>query len=86
HQLESITDSFHVNTLLEEIVIRSCGNLKSLPEGLCDLTNLQVFKIWDCESLVSFPRGGLPTRTSSLKEIEVMNCGNLQALPEDMQN
>ncbi|XP_061997667.1 putative disease resistance protein At3g14460 [Rosa rugosa] len=56
-QLESITERFLDDTCqLEQIDISSCPNLKSLPEGLCHLTNLQSLCIVFCHSLVSLPR------------------------------
>lgn len=43
-QLKSIVDTFNDNTCLEDINLESCSNLKSLPDGLCHLTNLQ--RLW----------------------------------------
>ncbi|KAI5341984.1 hypothetical protein L3X38_009859 [Prunus dulcis] len=72
--------------------IRFCPNLKSLPEGLCYLTNLQTLEIYDCGSLVSIPSlsgEGLPSPTttaaSSLRQIKIENCNKLEMLP-DMRN
>ncbi|KAL6126950.1 hypothetical protein ACLB2K_074995 [Fragaria x ananassa] len=56
-QLELITKRFLDDTCqLEKVHIWDCPNLKSLPEGLCDLTNLQSLTIQNCQSLVSLPR------------------------------
>ncbi|KAL6288590.1 hypothetical protein ACE6H2_006100 [Prunus campanulata] len=95
-ELQLITsDGFsHDNTnyCLECISIYSCPNLKSLPEGLCHLTNLRTLNIYDCESLVSIPSlsgEGLPSPTttaaSSLREIYIKKCNKLDMLP-DMHN
>ncbi|ONI20562.1 hypothetical protein PRUPE_2G022500 [Prunus persica] len=95
-ELQLITfDGFsHDNTnyCLEYISISFCQNLKSIPEGLCHLTNLQTLQIYDCGSLVSIPSlsgEGLlsPTTTaaSSLRRIIIKNCNKLEMLP-DMGN
>ncbi|ONI20558.1 hypothetical protein PRUPE_2G022400 [Prunus persica] len=92
-ELQLITsDGFsHDNTnyCLEYITIWSCRNFKSLPEGLCYLTNLQTLEIYRCGSLVSIPSlsgEGLPSPTttaaSSLKEIYIENCNKLEMLPD----
>ncbi|CAL9004229.1 unnamed protein product [Prunus brigantina] len=95
-ELQLITsDEFaHDNTnyCLEFIRISDCPNLKSLPEGLCHLTNLQNLYIYDCGSLVSIPSlsgEGLPSPTttaaSSLTQINIEKCNKLEMLP-DMSN
>ncbi|KAI5341999.1 hypothetical protein L3X38_009874 [Prunus dulcis] len=80
------------NYCLEYISIHSCPNLKSLPDGLCHLTNLQTLEIYRCGSLVSIPSlsgEGLPSPTttaaSSLRQIKIENCNKLEMLP-DMRN
>ncbi|CAL2237289.1 unnamed protein product [Prunus armeniaca] len=82
----------NTNYCLEYIRIGFCPNLKSLPEGLCHLTNLQTLSIDDCGSLVSIPSlsgEGLPSPTttaaSSLRQINISNCNKLEMLP-DMRN
>ncbi|KAI5342031.1 hypothetical protein L3X38_009906 [Prunus dulcis] len=82
----------NTNYCLEYISISFCQNLKSLPEGLCHLTNLQTLRIYDCGSLVSIPSlsgEGLPSPTttaaSSLRQIQIENCNKLEMLP-DMRN
>ncbi|KAI5341724.1 hypothetical protein L3X38_009599 [Prunus dulcis] len=74
---------------LKSLRISCCPNLKSLPEGLCYLTNLQTLEIYRCGSLVSIPSlsgEGLPSATttaaSSLKEIYIENCNKLEMLPD----
>ncbi|BFG20302.1 hypothetical protein CerSpe_065760 [Prunus speciosa] len=79
----------NTNYCLEFISIRHCPNLKSLPEGLCHLTNLQTLEIYDCGSLVSIPslsgEGLLSPTTiaaSSLRKIYIENCNKLEMLPD----
>ena len=61
-------------------------NLKSLPDGLCHLSNLQTLIIWNCGSLVSIPRLSGGRRPSNLRQICIKDCEKLEALPEDMHN
>ncbi|XP_050112812.1 putative disease resistance RPP13-like protein 1 isoform X1 [Malus sylvestris] len=79
---------FHDNTnnCLEYIRITRCQNLKSLPEGLCHLTNLQALIVRDCGSLVSIPRLSWERRASNLRQIHIINCKKLEVLPEDIRN
>ncbi|ONI20709.1 hypothetical protein PRUPE_2G030200 [Prunus persica] len=74
----------HGNTRFEAIIIERCANLKSLPEGLCHLANLRYLLVDYCTSHVSFPRGGLPTRSSNLTFISIAGCDKLKALPKGM--
>ncbi|XP_028943752.1 putative disease resistance RPP13-like protein 1 [Malus domestica] len=89
-QLELIAqDGFfydNTNYCLEYFRIWKCENLKSLPDGLCHLSNLQKLHIQECGSLVSIPRLSGGKRPSNLREIEIRNCEKLEALPEDMHN
>ncbi|TQE02044.1 hypothetical protein C1H46_012363 [Malus baccata] len=90
-QLELIAeDGFfydnYTNYCLEYIEIQKCQNLKSLPDGLCHLSNLQMLYIEKCGSLVSFPRLSGGRRPSNLREISIRDCDKLEALPEDMHN
>ncbi|CAN6559145.1 unnamed protein product [Malus baccata var. baccata] len=89
-QLELIVpDGFfrdNTNNSLEYISIGSCQNLKSLPEGLCHLSNLQAFLVSNCGSLVSIPRLSWGRRASNLKEIRITGYEKLVVLPEDIHN
>ncbi|KAL6131923.1 hypothetical protein ACLB2K_070296 [Fragaria x ananassa] len=83
-QLELITERFLDDSCqLEVIYIWKCPNLKSLPEGLCHLTNLQSLIVEDCQSLVSLPRMNVWPR-----EIWIENCDKLEVaqLARDMMH
>ncbi|KAL6131854.1 hypothetical protein ACLB2K_070227 [Fragaria x ananassa] len=83
-QLELITERFLDDSCqLEEINICYCPNLKSLPEGLCHLTNLQSLIVYDCQSLVSLPRMNVWPRM-----IWIVNCDKLEVaqLARDMMH
>ncbi|XP_048426012.1 putative disease resistance protein At3g14460 [Pyrus x bretschneideri] len=78
--------SDNTNHCLECIHIWDCQNLKSLPDGLCHLSNLQELHIAICGSLVSIPRLSGGRRPSNLRKISIMHNLKLEALPEDMHN
>ncbi|KAM0998858.1 hypothetical protein FF1_005632 [Malus domestica] len=78
--------SDNTNHCLEYIGIWNCQNLKSLPDGLCHLSNLQHLYIRKCGSLVSIPRLSGGSRPSNLRKINITDCEKLEALPEDMHN
>ncbi|KAH7521088.1 hypothetical protein JRO89_XSUnG0116500 [Xanthoceras sorbifolium] len=77
--LESIAESFSSNSALEEIKIRSCENLKTVPEGLHNLYHLQKIDISDCERIECFAEEGLPS--TKLSELGIEYCGKLKSLP-----
>ncbi|KAL6131690.1 hypothetical protein ACLB2K_070064 [Fragaria x ananassa] len=83
-QLELITERFLDDSCqLEEIHIWKYPNLKSLPEGLCDLTDLRSLIIFYCQSLVSLPRMNAWPRNLSIG-----NCDKLEVaqLARDMMH
>ncbi|CAL5444299.1 unnamed protein product [Camellia sinensis] len=69
---------------LTELEISDMPNLKELTPELCTLTNLKVFTVWNCPSLLSFPDTGLPPM---LTQLLIENCKVL-VFPksEDMEN
>ncbi|XP_068337164.1 putative disease resistance RPP13-like protein 1 [Pyrus communis] len=75
---------FHDNTnnCLEYINIATCPNLKSLPEGLCHLTNLQAFIVWGCEKLEVLPED--IRNLTSLKELEIDCLEGLTSFPPNL--
>ncbi|XP_068332274.1 putative disease resistance RPP13-like protein 1 [Pyrus communis] len=74
-QLELIAqDGFlydNTNYCLEYFRIWICENLKSLPDGLCHLSNLQQLRIYKCGSLVSIPRLSGGRRPSNLRHLSI---------------
>ncbi|RXH85156.1 hypothetical protein DVH24_041924 [Malus domestica] len=76
----------NTNYCLEYFFIWKCENLKSLPDGLCHLSNLQQLHIYECGSLVSIPRLSRGRRPSNMREISIRGCEKLEALPEHMHN
>ncbi|KAM1064628.1 hypothetical protein EV2_029431 [Malus domestica] len=71
-------------TPLQELTIRYCSGLVSLPEGISCLTSLQKLTIRDCEGLVSLPEG--ISNLTSLQELTIINCSGLVSLPEGISN
>ncbi|KAJ9685581.1 hypothetical protein PVL29_017568 [Vitis rotundifolia] len=72
-------DFFPLNGLpndnLKELWIENCGNLKSLPPQMQNLTSLQNLYVQNCPSLMSVPEGGLPPNVTSLG---IEDCQNIQ--------
>ncbi|KAG6625386.1 putative disease resistance RPP13-like protein 1 [Carya illinoinensis] len=68
-KLESVAKSFHHNSSLTDITIAYCENLQLLNGGdqLLLLTSLQHLKIWNCPSILSFPKEGFPTNLTTLE-------------------
>ncbi|CAN6693241.1 unnamed protein product [Malus baccata var. baccata] len=75
---------FHDNTnnCLEYIRIARCPNLKSLPEGLCHLTNLQAFIVRDCGKLEVSSED--IRNLTSLKELEIDCLEGLTSFPPNL--
>ncbi|XP_028943844.1 putative disease resistance RPP13-like protein 1 [Malus domestica] len=75
---------FHDNTnnCLEYINIVRCPNLKSLPEGLCHLTNLQAFTVRGCRKLEVSPED--IRNLTSLKELEIDCLEGLTSFPPNL--
>ncbi|XP_031253816.1 putative disease resistance RPP13-like protein 1 [Pistacia vera] len=79
-QLESIAESFHNNTSLRDIAIRSCY-IKFIPDGLHYLSRLQQISIGYCPNILSFPNGGFPSTSLT---VALRRCDQLLALPDNM--
>jgi hypothetical protein len=63
-------------TKMEKLVIKGFNALESLPKGMINSnTGLQEFKIFNCSSLMSLPKDGLP---SSIKILYISECKNLE--------
>ena len=78
--LESIAESFRNNKSLEEIGVRNCRNLKSVPlQSLHNLSHLRKIVIYECESIDCLGEEGLPN--TNLIELSIEYCEKLKALP-----
>ncbi|KAJ9685340.1 hypothetical protein PVL29_017389 [Vitis rotundifolia] len=76
-------------TTLKQLTVADCMRLRSLPDGMMHPNSthsnnaccLQILRIHDCHSLVSFPRGELPF---TLKRLEIRHCSNLESVSKRM--
>ncbi|XP_047322077.1 putative disease resistance RPP13-like protein 1 [Impatiens glandulifera] len=66
-------------TTFKHLSIDLCPSLESLPKGMMLASNssLEVLEIFDCSSIVSFPKGQLPV---TLKNLNLWNCAKLESL------
>ncbi|XP_073026116.1 disease resistance protein RGA2-like [Primulina eburnea] len=73
-----------VVTSLDELVIRSCPELKCLPESIQQLSSLRTLGIQSCSGLCSLPDwiGDL----QSLSIFIIWDCPNLTSLPDGFGN
>ncbi|TXG68027.1 hypothetical protein EZV62_009302 [Acer yangbiense] len=76
-ELESIAKTFLNSRSLEEITVKFCKNLKSIPKGLHNLIHLRKIKIYNCESIDGLGEEGSP----NLSILKIFNCEKLKALP-----
>ncbi|KAA8515631.1 hypothetical protein F0562_018758 [Nyssa sinensis] len=87
HQCQNLKSLLEVtmssNMLLRDFRVSNCQELKFLPEELHNLTKLERMDIHYCDSLVSFPDGGLPT---SLESLSIVGCKNLNLIPTGLHN
>ncbi|KAG0586578.1 hypothetical protein KC19_2G101200 [Ceratodon purpureus] len=67
---------------LKKLELRSCDSLKSLPDSIGQLTDLQHLDLYECVELVTLPDAivGLV----SLKTLILDDCESLQQLPEEI--
>jgi hypothetical protein len=80
-------DSIELPDSIEELILLRCLGFSShyietLPETICQLCNLQILDLSDCDCLVA-----LPTDMHKLINLQILNlsyCDNLVALPRDM--
>jgi len=74
---------FHHFPALQELELSSCHNLRSLPEGIQQLSCLQSLELEGCHSI-----SGLPewlSDISSLKRLAIMGCESIKSLPPCIQ-
>ncbi|XP_034705301.1 putative disease resistance protein At3g14460 [Vitis riparia] len=69
------------NSALDSLYLVRYPNLRTLPECLHNLKNLQII---DCEGLECFPKGGLSV--PNLTRLCIAQCRNLKSLPHQMTN
>ena len=65
---------------LEDITIRDCNNLPSLPKMIVNSNGLRNLSLYSLPSITSFPKDGLPT---SLASVSIYHCKNLAFLPHE---
>ncbi|CAJ2640473.1 unnamed protein product [Trifolium pratense] len=70
--------SFDSMNNLEELTIKSCGNLRSLFKGNLNLCNLKTVKIERCSTLVSVFHLSTSASLPLLEELNISECGNLE--------
>ncbi|XP_062201948.1 uncharacterized protein LOC133904451 isoform X2 [Phragmites australis] len=70
-------EALQILTSLQELQIRWCSKLQSLPARLSGLRNLRKLEIWFCPALRSLPKDGLP---NSLTELMIRSCPALRSL------
>ncbi|KAL6288799.1 hypothetical protein ACE6H2_006309 [Prunus campanulata] len=63
--------------LLSELYIENLDDIQCLP----NINRLQRLTLWDCPTLSSFPKDGLPT---SLTSLTIVGCRILEFLPQEM--
>ena len=67
---------------LKRLEMIECRNLKTLPNSIGDLTELEHWNLHQCESLTTLPNsiGGLVR----LKEMNLSGCSNLKEIPMEL--
>ncbi|XP_027909774.1 putative disease resistance protein At3g14460 isoform X1 [Vigna unguiculata] len=73
--VEEMISHDHTNNLLEDLTIKKCPKLESLPANMhMLLPSLKRLSIYDCPRLESFPDRGLP---SNISYMTLINCSRL---------
>ncbi|XXG50950.1 hypothetical protein AAC387_Pa02g4838 [Persea americana] len=65
---------------LQNLLIKNCERLSSLPEGLGQLKALQTLKVKNCKQLSSLPEG--LGQLKALQTLYIGSCERLSSLPE----
>lgn len=83
--LSELPEYLYKFQLLQNLEIRYCSNLKSLPVpgGQLRLTSLQKLVIWGCDGLTSLPYELLESCVS-LQDLTIHNCNGLTSLPSKL--
>jgi Leucine-rich repeat (LRR) protein len=63
-------------TTLQQLDIKNCPTLNSLPDWIGDLTSLQSLRISNCPNLISLPEG--IHRLTSLRHLTIVGCPHLE--------
>jgi len=74
---------FHHFPALQELELSSCDNLRSLPEGIQQLSCLQSLELEWCEGISALPEW--LSDISSLKRLGIRTCRRIKSLPPCIQ-
>ena len=72
--LDSLLDQIQYFIALKILWIQSFHGIKSLPEGLGNLSSLQQLYIMNCRNLVHLPTEEAMRRLTQLKKLIIFNC------------
>jgi Leucine-rich repeat (LRR) protein len=70
------------NLRLEELTLKNCKSLRTIPEGLGGLTCLKKLYMNDCEALEEFPLGICTLK--ALEDLQLEGCKSLKTIPEGL--
>ncbi|WVZ86914.1 hypothetical protein U9M48_033627 [Paspalum notatum var. saurae] len=73
-------EALQLLTSLEKIKFGRCDKLQGLPAGLHGLHKLKMLHIYQCASIRSLAKDGLP---GSLQELLIVGCPDIRSLPKD---
>jgi len=74
---------FHHFPALQELELSGCHNLRSLPEGIQQLSSLQSLELKWCEGISALPEW--LSDISSLKTLVITSCRGIKSLPPCIQ-